>query len=85
MSNNGIMEEIRSHLAQGKSSAEVIALGFKPPTVYKARRQLRRLNTKIEQPQQLASLGELASEYVSLDRIAELETKAGSASEWERK
>ena len=36
------MEEIRNLLSQGKSSSEVIALGYKPPTVYKVQRQLRK-------------------------------------------
>jgi DNA repair exonuclease SbcCD ATPase subunit len=41
MINNGIMQDIRNLLSQGNSSAEVIALGYKPPTVYKVQRQLR--------------------------------------------
>jgi hypothetical protein len=41
MISNGIMEDIRNLISQGKSSAEVIALGYKPPTVYKVQRQLR--------------------------------------------
>jgi hypothetical protein len=42
MPGNSIMEEIRNLLAQGKTSNEVIALGYKPPTVYKVQRQLRK-------------------------------------------
>lgn len=42
MDTKGIMQEIREHLARGKSSAEVIALGHKPPTVYKVQRQMRK-------------------------------------------
>jgi len=42
MDSNGIMSEIRSHLSSGKSSGEVIGLGFKPPTVYKVQRALKR-------------------------------------------
>ncbi len=42
MLGNGIMQEIRTLLSQGKSSGEVIALGYKPPTVYKVQRQLKR-------------------------------------------
>ena len=42
MENNGILEEIRALLSQGQPSGEVIALGFKPSTVYKAQRQLKR-------------------------------------------
>lgn len=38
----GVMQEIRDMLAQGKSAAEVIALGYKPPTVYKVQRCLNR-------------------------------------------
>jgi DNA repair exonuclease SbcCD ATPase subunit len=38
----GIMAEIRDLLSQGKSSSEVIALGYKPSTVYKVQRQLRK-------------------------------------------
>ncbi len=87
------MGEIRSLLAQGKSSAEVIALGFNPSTVNKTQSQFRRLNEKTEQPQQLETPGERATEHLSLrealahtlDRISELETKAGSADEWEKK
>ena len=42
METKGIMAEIREHLAKGKSSREVIHLGFAPGTVYKVRRQLTR-------------------------------------------
>jgi uncharacterized protein (UPF0335 family) len=41
MVDKGVMEEIREHLAQGKSSKAVIALGFAPGSVYKVQRQLR--------------------------------------------
>lgn len=40
-STGGIMAEIRTLLSQGKSSREVIALGYKAGTVYKVQRQLR--------------------------------------------
>jgi myosin heavy subunit len=40
MNRNGVMEEIRSLLSEGRSSTETIALGYKPSTVYKAQRQL---------------------------------------------
>ena len=53
MPNNGIMKEIRSLLDQDKSNAEIIALGFKPSTVYKAQRQLRQENpSSAEMPPQ---------------------------------
>ena len=41
MPNNGVMKEISSLLAQDKSSTEIIALGFKPSTVYKTQRLIR--------------------------------------------
>jgi len=41
MPSNGIMKEIRSLLDLEISNAEVNALGFKPSTVYKARRLMR--------------------------------------------
>ena len=41
MESNGVMAEIRTLLSQGKSSGEVISMGFKPSTVYKVLRQLR--------------------------------------------
>lgn len=39
MENKGIMEKIREHLAQGRTSGELIGLGFRPGTVYKVQRQ----------------------------------------------
>jgi uncharacterized protein (DUF2267 family) len=36
------MAELRTHLSSGKSSGEVIALGYKAGTVYKVQRQLYR-------------------------------------------
>ncbi len=41
MPNNGVMNEISSLLSQDKSSTEIIALGFKPSTVYKTQRLMR--------------------------------------------
>ena len=40
MSQKGIMAEIRALLAQDKSAKEVISLGYKPSTVYRAQQQL---------------------------------------------
>ena len=58
MPNNGIMKEIRSLLDQDKSRDEIIALGFKPATVYKAQRLLRQENPKSEEmpPQDLTAV-----------------------------
>ncbi|MDA1129096.1 MAG: hypothetical protein O2913_10420 [Chloroflexi bacterium] len=41
MENKGIMEQLREHLAQGRTSGELIGLGFRPGTVYKVQRQFR--------------------------------------------
>ena len=41
MSNKGIMEEISEHLSQGRSSRELIDLGYRPGSVYGALRQVR--------------------------------------------
>ena len=42
MDTKGIMAQIRQLLAEGKSSSEIIALGYKPYTVYKVQRGLNR-------------------------------------------
>ena len=54
----GIMEQIRDHLAQGRSSRELIDAGFAPGSVYKAQRQVRRKapGHRLE-PVQLAGAG----------------------------
>ena len=41
MSNRGIMKQIRDLLLQGKSSRELIDLGYRPGSVYGALRQMR--------------------------------------------
>jgi hypothetical protein len=45
-----IMHRIREHLEQGKSSQEVIALGYAPGSVYKIQRRLRRRSEGREEP-----------------------------------
>ena len=50
MNTTGIMEDIRSLLNEGRSSAEVIALGYAPSSVYKAQRQLRKATDRTDQP-----------------------------------
>jgi hypothetical protein len=42
MDTKGVMQQIREQLIEGKSSQEVIALGYAPGSVYKIQRQLRR-------------------------------------------
>jgi DNA repair exonuclease SbcCD ATPase subunit len=50
MDTKGVMQQIREHLAQGKSSQEVIALGYAPGSVYKIQRQLHRGREGKEEP-----------------------------------
>ena len=50
MNATGIMEDIRSLLKEARSSAQVIALGYPPSSVYKAQRQLRKVIDRTEQP-----------------------------------
>ncbi len=40
MPGTGVMEKIKALLSEGKSSTEIIALRYKPSTVYKAQRQM---------------------------------------------
>src|SRR5918992_1001842 len=49
MDTKGVLQQIREHLAQGKSSQEVIALGYAAGSVYKVQRQLRRSSGEKEQ------------------------------------
>ncbi len=50
MNTNGIMEEIRGLLNEGRPSAEVIAMGYAPSSVYKAQRQLRKTTDRTDPP-----------------------------------
>ena len=50
MNTNGIMEDIRNLLNEGKPSAEVIGLGYAPSSVSKAQRQLRKVTDRTDQP-----------------------------------
>ena len=50
MNTTGIMEDIRSRLNEGRSSTEVIALGYTASSVYKAQRQLRKATGRTDQP-----------------------------------
>ncbi len=62
MSTNGIMEDIRSLLNEGKASADVIALGYAPSSVYKAQRQLRKATDRTDQPVTQVLVTNMASE-----------------------
>ncbi len=62
MSTNGIMEDIRTLLKEGKPSAEVITLGYAPSSVYKAQRQLRKVTDRTEQPVTQVLVTNMASE-----------------------
>jgi DNA repair exonuclease SbcCD ATPase subunit len=50
MDTKGILQQIRENLSQGKSSQEVIALGYAPGSVYKIQRQLRRRSEEKAEP-----------------------------------
>ena len=62
MNTNGIMEDIRSLLNEGRSSADVIALGYAPSSVYKAQRQLRKTTGRTDQPVTQVLVTNMASE-----------------------
>ncbi len=62
MNTNGIMENIRSLLNEGRSSAEIIALGYAPSSVYKAQRQLRKATDRTDQPVTQVLVTNMASE-----------------------
>ena len=62
MNTNGIMEDIRNLLKEGRSSAEVIALGYAPSSVYKAQRQLRKPTDRTDQPVTQVLVTNMASE-----------------------
>ena len=42
MPTTGVMQEIRNLLAEGKSSGQLIQMGYAPGTVYKVQRRWRR-------------------------------------------
>ncbi len=62
MNTNGIMEDIRSLLNEGRSSAEVITMGHAPSSVYKAQRQLRKTTDRTDQPVTQVLVTNMASE-----------------------
>ncbi len=62
MTTNGIMEDIRNLLNEGKPSAEVIGLGYAPSSVYKAQRQLRKATDRTDQPMTQVLVTNMASE-----------------------
>jgi hypothetical protein len=77
MDAKGIMQQIREHLAQGKSRQEVIALGYAPGSVYKVQRQLRRTRTQGGSPSAPVRLeaSPTALDPEVLARIEKLESK----------
>jgi DNA repair exonuclease SbcCD ATPase subunit len=62
MGNERIMQQVRGLLSQGRSSGEVIALGYKPGTVYKVQRQLRLRQTKEDVPAPVMDQDEASSD-----------------------
>jgi len=77
MDTKGIMQQIREHLVQDKSSQEVIALGFAPGSVYKIQQQLRRSTGEKEQAS-VRTTPEAPASTLDTDatvRIEQLETE----------
>ena len=62
MSTIGIMEDIRNLLKEGRPSAEVIAMGYAPSSVYKAQRQLRKASDRTDQPMTQVLVTNMVSE-----------------------
>ena len=62
MNTLGIMEDIRSLLNEGRTSAEVISMGHAPSSVYKAQRQVRKATDRTEQPMTQVLVTNMASE-----------------------
>ena len=62
MNTLGIMEDIRSLLNEGRTSAEVISMGYAPSSVYKAQRQVRKATDRTEQPMTQVLVTNMASE-----------------------
>ena len=73
MNANGIMEDIRSLLKEGRSSAEVITVGYAPSSVYKAQRQLRKATGRTDQPVTQVLVANIAS--ADLSELREENTK----------
>lgn len=77
MESKGIMEQIREHIAQGKSSSDIIAMGYAPPTVYKVQRWMRKKGLTGGRPQiELAPVAPVTiADHVSQTRVKELEAE----------
>jgi hypothetical protein len=72
MDTKGVLQQIREYLAPGKSSQEVIALGYAPGSVYKIQRQLRRHNEEKEEPA-ARSTAEAQVPVVDTEALARME------------
>jgi hypothetical protein len=78
----GIMQQIREHIAEGKSAREVISLGFAPGSVYKVRRQLRPTDNAGDNPSSSEALEARDStlEREVLVRLGKLESETAGLS-----
>ena len=89
MQDKTVSEQIKELLEKGHSSAEVIALGYRPGTVYKVQRNLRQVIEKSEEldktpvsnqePTEVLAAEENRSEPESLERESEVKGSAGEA------
>lgn len=75
MQDRTVTEEIRELLDEGNSSTEVIALGYRPGTVYKAQRRLRsdRADAKLAQGSRNETQDTVLAFAQSLARTRQLE------------
>jgi DNA repair exonuclease SbcCD ATPase subunit len=65
------MRDIRNLLSQGRSSTEVIALGYKPPTVYKVQRQFRWQQPNGMAPSQEVDQGQVMSDREGQEELSD--------------
>jgi hypothetical protein len=74
MVDKGIMQQVRELLMEGKSSQEVIALGYAPGSVYKVQRQLR-FNSRDKQPVSAQPGPEIHVSVVDTEALTRLEAE----------
>src|SRR5918996_2911499 len=70
MASNSIMQDIGNLLSQGKSSREVIQLGYATGTVYKVQRQLRQQQQNRKGPVQKMEREQSMSEREAPDELS---------------
>lgn len=70
MGNDRIMQQVRGLLSQGKSSREVIQLGYAPGTVYRVQRQLRLKQTNREEPAPVVDQDQSISDWEEPEELS---------------